>query len=79
MPSRLKRGMKEELPEEEVEALLRWCGMAKGAAEQRKADESEVAQRPDSKRSESKRTDAAPAKVGHPYRRRLNSKGDRQG
>lgn len=108
MPSRLKRGMKEELPEGEVEALLRWCGMVKGAADQRKLDEADAAKRPDakhpdarhaepkhsepkhaepkhaeprhadSKRPEVKRPDAA-AKVGHPYRRRLNSKGDRQG
>ncbi len=74
MPSRLKRGMKEELPEEEVEALLRWCGMAKGAAEQRKAEESA-----DEKRPVAKRPDAPSAKVGHPYRRRLNNKGERQG
>jgi 23S rRNA pseudouridine2605 synthase len=84
MPSRLKRGMKEELPEEEVEALLRWCGMAKGAAEQRKAEDSAESKRTDAKRSDAKRSDTnrpdtQPAKVGHPYRRRLNSKGNRQG
>jgi 23S rRNA pseudouridine2605 synthase len=83
MPSRLKRGMKEELPEEEVEALLRWCGMVKSAAEQRKSDEAAESKRPDSKRpesnrSESNRPDAAAGKVGHPYRRRLNNKGERQ-
>ncbi|MDP2832534.1 MAG: pseudouridine synthase [Pseudomonadota bacterium] len=93
MPSRLKRGMKEELPEEEVEALLRWCGMAKGAAEQRKSEESgeakhteakrpeakhTEAKRPEAKRLEAKHPEAAPAKVGHPFRRRLNSKGERQ-
>ena len=103
MPSRLKRGMKEELPEEEVEALLRWCGMVKGAAEQRKADASDAAshseikrpeakgvetksaeiKRPETKRPGIKRTEAAAGKdgqpkVGHPFRRRLNSKGERQ-
>lgn len=72
MPSRLKRGMKEELPEEEVEALLRWSGMVKGAAEQRK---SEASASPD--RAEVKRPEAA-GKVGHPYRRRLINKGERQ-
>ncbi len=77
MPSRLKRGMKEELPEEEVEALLRWCGMAKSAAEQRKTDASGDTKRPETKRPETKRQDAA-GKVGHPYRRRLNNKGERQ-
>ena len=94
MPSRLKRGMKEEMPEEEVEALLRWCGMVKGAAEQRKLDEADTpkrtetnrpetqrpeTQRPEAKRPDSKRPDTAAAKVGHPYRRRLNNKGERQG
>ena len=94
MPSRLKRGMKEEMPEEEVEALLRWCGMVKGAAEQRKLDEADTpkrtetnrpetqrpeAKRPEAKRPDSKRPDTAAAKVGHPYRRRLNNKGERQG
>jgi 23S rRNA pseudouridine2605 synthase len=73
MPSRLKRGMKEELPEEEVEALLRWCGMVKTATDQRRSDE-----RGESERSEPKRPEAAPGKVGHPYRRRLNNKGERQ-
>lgn len=89
MPSRLKRGMKEELPEEEVEALLRWCGMVKGAAEQRKLDAADAPKRPESnrpethrpetKRAEAKRPDTVAAKVGHPYRRRLNNKGERQG
>jgi 23S rRNA pseudouridine2605 synthase len=113
MPSRLKRGMKEELPEEEVEALLRWCGMVKGAAEQRKADASDAAghaeikraetksaevkrpetkspetkrletKRPETKRPGIKRTESVAGKdgqpkVGHPFRRRLNSKGERQ-
>jgi 23S rRNA pseudouridine2605 synthase len=83
MPSRLKRGMKEELPDEEVEALLRWCGMVKGAAEQRKADAAERAdhpatKQPESKRPEAKRAEAPAGKVGHPFRRRLNSKGERQ-
>ncbi len=72
MPSRLKRGMKEELPEEEVEALLRWSGMVKGAAEQRKSEESASPNR-----GETKRPDAV-GKVGHPYRRRLINKGERQ-
>jgi hypothetical protein len=58
--------------------------MAKGAAEQRKAEDSAEAKRTDAKRSDAKRSDTnrpdtQPAKIGHPYRRRLNSKGDRQG
>jgi hypothetical protein len=77
MPSRLKRGMKEELPEEEVEALLRWCGMVKSAADQRKSDASEDMKRPEVRQPDSKRPEIA-GKVGHPYRRRLNNKGERQ-
>jgi 23S rRNA pseudouridine2605 synthase len=74
MPSRLKRGMKEELPEEEVEALLRWCGMARSAADQRRRNRRAGR----SRRSEAKRPEAVAGKVGHPYRRRLNNKGERQ-
>jgi len=75
--------MKEELPEEEVEALLRWCGMVKSAAEKRQADDPVDHKRPDHKQSDhkqpdSKRSEAATGKVGHPYRRRLNNKGERQ-
>jgi hypothetical protein len=29
MPPRLKRGMREELPEKEVAALMEWCGLEK--------------------------------------------------
>jgi 23S rRNA pseudouridine2605 synthase len=65
MPSRLKRGMKEELPEQEVEALQRWCGLAKGG----QAAKPEPAEPP---------TRQPAAKSGHPYRRRLNQKGERQ-
>ena len=65
MPSRLKRGMKEELPESEVQALLAWCGQAKGASSPGPSD---VEGRP-----------SPQGKVGHPYRRRLLQKGERQG
>ncbi len=67
MPPRLKRGMKEELTEEETLALLRWCGLGRGgsATPARDAEPPEDA--------------AAPApKIGHPYRRRLNQKGERR-
>lgn len=57
MPPRLKRGMKEELAEEEVGALLQWCGLDKSSGGKREA----AGGGPD-----------APTKVGHPYRRRLN-------
>jgi 23S rRNA pseudouridine2605 synthase len=77
MPSRLKRGMKEELQEDEVEALLRWCGMVKSAADQRKSDAAGELKRPEARQADSKRPETA-GKVGHPYRRRLNNKGERQ-
>lgn len=64
MPPRLKRGMKEELPEEEVAALMRWCGIAKTGAGKPPA-------KPEP-------TQNAGTKIGHPYRRRLNQKGERQ-
>lgn len=67
MPSRLKRGMREELEEAEVEALLRWCGLGKGGTT-RKEEE-----------PEERRAQPSASKVGHPYRRRLNQKGERQG
>jgi 23S rRNA pseudouridine2605 synthase len=78
MPSRLKRGMKEELPEEEVEALLRWCGMVKSAAEHRKTEDAGEVKRAEVKNIETKRPESPAGKVGHPYRRRLNNKGERQ-
>jgi 23S rRNA pseudouridine2605 synthase len=79
MPSRLKRGMKEELPETEVEALLRWSGMVKSAAEHRKTEDAVEVKRPEVKNMETKRPESpAGGKVGHPYRRRLNNKGERQ-
>ena len=68
MPPRLKRGMKEELPEAEVAALLRWCGIAKAGAGQ-------PAPNPESGPNAGPN---AGAKISHPYRRRLNQKGERQ-
>lgn len=67
MPPRLKRGMKEELTDEEIGALMRWCGIGKGGG-------SRPAHAP-----ENAETPPGPAgKIGHPYRRRLNQKGERQ-
>jgi 23S rRNA pseudouridine2605 synthase len=65
MPPRLKRGMKEELAEEEVDALMRWCGLGKGAGAKPASEKAEPVPGPS-------------AKIGHPYRRRLNQKGERQ-
>jgi 23S rRNA pseudouridine2605 synthase len=64
MPPRLKRGMREELPEAEVEALLDWCGIGKGG-EATHADEKPPAPEP------------ATSKIGHPYRRRHLNRGER--
>ena len=66
MPPRLKRGMKEELPESEVEALLRWCGL-----------DNNVAAKPARGKPEEGAEASAPGKIGHPYRRRLLNKGER--
>lgn len=69
MPARLKRGMKEELPDKEVETLLRWCGQALDPVSANPAA-------PRHKPSDAPTMPPA-AKVGHPYRRRLLNKGER--
>jgi len=69
MPARLKRGMKEELPEAEVETLLRWCGLeSEPASAKREAARHKSADEPSTPPA---------AQVGHPYRRRLLNKGER--
>ncbi len=69
MPSRLKRGMKEELEEQDVESLMRWCGLDK-AGQPVKPEPAEHA---------GSREGQTPAtKVGHPYRRRLSQRSERQ-
>jgi 23S rRNA pseudouridine2605 synthase len=69
MPPRLKRGMKEELTDEEIGALMRWCGLGKGKGGGAKP----------APPAEDPASPAAPSsKIGHPYRRRLNQKGERQ-
>jgi len=67
MPSRLKRGMQEELPEGEVQELMKWCGLVKDG----ERDKSREGQDERPPRGEG-------AKVGHPYRRRLLGKAERQ-
>ena len=66
MPSRLKRGMKEELPEQEVAELLRWCGLESGVAARSAA------------RPQPEEDAPAAERIGHPYRRRLVNRGGRQ-
>jgi 23S rRNA pseudouridine2605 synthase len=76
MPPRLKRGMREELPEQEVAALMQWCGLEKvplSKTTARKSRGEEGGQgREDAFRPA--RNPAAP-KVAHPFRRRLGGKG----
>lgn len=56
MPARLKRGMLQDLSEEEVEQLLDWCGLGSPAGSGGKRQVKP----------------AAPGAYMHPYRRRLN-------
>lgn len=76
MPSRLKRGMREELQEKEVAALLQWCGLEKvplSKATARKSRGGEVGQGRDDAFNPP-RNPTAP-KAAHPYRKRLGGKG----
>ncbi len=74
MPSRLKRGMQEELQETEVQELLKWCGLQK---ETDRADEPVNEQEYQVGNMERPPRSEGP-KIGHPYRRRLLNKGERQ-
>jgi 23S rRNA pseudouridine2605 synthase len=59
MPPRLKRGMQQELTEDEVSRLLEWCGLDQPAGE--------------------RSAPANPAgKVAHPYRRRMQARGEKK-
>jgi 23S rRNA pseudouridine2605 synthase len=75
MPSRLKRGQQEELPEDEVQELLKWCGLLKdgGRAAERDLDRADSQERQDAPmpREETGR-------VGHLNRRRTLGKGEHQ-
>ena len=75
MPSRLKRGMQEELPEDEIQELMKWCGMAKGGE---RASGHDMARENAREGYEERPPRSEGAKVGHPYRRRLLNKGERQ-
>ncbi|MEW5769440.1 MAG: 23S rRNA pseudouridine(2605) synthase RluB [Pseudomonadota bacterium] len=68
MPPRLKRGMREELPEQEVSALMQWCGLekvplSKTTARKSRGEADEGAPRPPRGRPG--------PKPAHPYRRRV--------
>lgn len=74
MPSRLKRGMQEELQEVEVQELLKWCGLQKESDHTAEPmNEQEYQPEPLERPSRSEGP-----KIGHPYRRRLLNKGERQ-
>lgn len=75
LPPRLKRGMREELAEAEVAALMQWCGLEKAPLSKstaRKSRGEEGQGREDAFRPPRK---AAAAKAAHPFRRRLAGKG----
>jgi len=79
MPSRLKRGMQEEMPENEVQELLKWCGLLKGnerGGDRDVADDDEPASVRGNHDERPPRNEGP--KIGHPYRRRLLNKGERQ-
>ncbi len=75
MPPRLKRGMREELAEAEVAALMQWCGLEKAPvskATARKSRGEEGQGRDDAFRPP---RNAPATKAAHPYRRRVTGKG----
>ena len=79
LPPRLKRGMREELPEPEVAELLKWCGMEKvpvSKTSARKSRGEEGGQgREDAFRPPRKTNVSRPAKAAHAQRKRPPGKG----
>jgi len=76
LPPRLKRGMREELTEQEVASLMQWCGLGKvpvsrGTARKNRGEEGQG--RDDAFRPP--RSAAAAKAAAHPYRRRVTGKG----
>ncbi len=79
MPSRLKRGMQEELPEAEVQDLMQWCGLLKEGDRAAAREEAQVQEHEHGRDNRDERPQRNEgAKIGHPYRRRLLNKGERQ-
>lgn len=74
MPPRLRRGMREELTEQEVASLMQWCGLEKAPVTKNTARKSrgEEQNRDDAFRPP--RSQPA-AKVAHPFRRGFTGKG----
>lgn len=72
MPPRLKRGMREELPDEEVNALMQWCGLEKPAPDRNAARKP----REHDEHEDMPRANREPTtgRAAHPYRRRISGK-----
>jgi 23S rRNA pseudouridine2605 synthase len=83
LPPRLKRGMREEMPEDEVHSVMRWCGLEKDSdASERDArpryprdDDDDDYERP--RDPMAPREDESKSRIGHTYRRRLRLREDR--
>lgn len=79
LPPRLKRGMREEMAEPDVAALMQWCGLEKAPVSKttaRKSRGEEGLGRNDAFRPPRKTFAAtSAAKADHPYRRRVTGKG----
>ncbi|MDD5388709.1 MAG: pseudouridine synthase [Gallionellaceae bacterium] len=78
MPSRLKRGMQEELPEGEVQEIMKWCGLLKGNERGGDRNVEGDDEQEGARGSHDERPPRGESpKIGHPYRRRLLNKGER--
>ena len=80
LPPRLKRGMREELPENEVAELMKWCGLekvplSKATARKSRGEDKEDAFRPPRNPIAHRADPKAAPKAAHPYRKRLGGKG----
>lgn len=76
LPPRLKRGMREELPEKEVAELMQWCGLEKAPVSKTTARKSRGQEGGQGRDDAFRPPRKAPAtKAAHPYRRRVTDKG----
>lgn len=75
MPPRLKRGMREELAEAEVAALMQWCGLEKAPVSKTTARKSRGEEGGQGREEAFRPPRHPPApKAAHPYRKRLGGK-----
>jgi len=76
LPPRLKRGMREELAEPDVAALMQWCGLEKAPVSKTTARKSRGEEGKQGREDAFRPPKATPAaKAAHPYRRRVTGKG----